>query len=149
MSVPNTLLLSLSWTGPHQPPRGGLAGTSVERHSAAARLGPKSMSSPRQSAGKVLRNQMGFPPSLPTLFINNLTAALMLELALTSLLLWCIVVLYNCNGTSCANTRSSRALLLSQFLRTSLSNVGEPNHTSDPTKCMIVASLPGDEIRWH
>lgn len=38
----------------------GLAGISDERHPAAARRGPKSMSTLKHSAGKVLHNQMGF-----------------------------------------------------------------------------------------
>lgn len=38
----------------------GLAGTSDKRHPAAAKHGPKSMSSQKHSAGKVLPNQMGF-----------------------------------------------------------------------------------------
>lgn len=38
----------------------GLAGTSDKRHPAAAKRGPKSMSSQKHSAGKVLPNQMGF-----------------------------------------------------------------------------------------
>lgn len=46
----------------------GLAGTSDERHPAAARRGPKSMSSQKHSAGKVLHNQMGFPPLVSALF---------------------------------------------------------------------------------
>lgn len=46
----------------------GLAGTPDKRHPAAAKRKPKSMSSQKHSTGKMLHNQMGFPPLLSTLF---------------------------------------------------------------------------------
>lgn len=56
--------------------RGLLAGTSAKRHPAAARSRPKSMSSQKHSAGKLVLNQMGFVLLLSTQFHAKLRETL-------------------------------------------------------------------------
>lgn len=51
---------SLFWSGPTFASSQGLAGISDRRHPAASSPAPKSMSTVKHSAGKVLHNQMGF-----------------------------------------------------------------------------------------